>query len=118
MIDEQDRARLVGIVGGAETDHPALGLGKAVHPAARRAIERQLFPVVHEEVLSEVLALLLQEITQVPDDRIVAQDGVFLLSDVLDEHDHQKRDQDETDNGPETVRDDTQHAGHALPPLP
>src|SRR6266568_8897828 len=113
MIDEQDRAWLVGVVGRAEADHPALSLGEAVHPAARGAVEGQLFPVVQEEVLPEVLALLLQEITQVPDDRIVAQDGVLLLSDVLDEYDYQKCDQNETDDGPETVRDDTQHARHA-----
>src|SRR5712691_12623468 len=113
MVDEQDRSRLVGIVGGAEADHPALGLGKAVHPAARGAVEGQLFPVVQEEVLTEIFTLLLQQVAQMADDRIVAQDGMLLLRDVLDEYDHEKSHQGEPDYGPQAVRDDAQHARHA-----
>src|SRR5207253_1556665 len=80
---------------------------------ASGAVEGQFFAVVHEEILPEVLALLLEEIAQVPDDRIVAQNGVLLLSDVLNEDDHEERKQAEPDQSPEAVRDDAQHAGHA-----
>src|SRR6266704_1601140 len=117
VVDEQDRAGLVGVVGRPETDHAALGLRQAVDPAASGAVEGQFFAVVHEEILPEVLALLLEEIAQVPDDGIVAKNRVLLLRDVLDEDDHQKRKQAEPDQSPEAVRDDAQHAGHAFLPL-
>src|SRR6267378_4259945 len=113
VVDEQDRAGLVGVVGRAEADQAAFGLRQAVNPAASGAVEGQLFAVVHEEILPEVLALLLQKIAQVPDDRIVAKNGVLLLRDVLDEDDHEERKQAEPDDSPEAVRDDAQHAGHA-----
>ena len=60
-IDEKDGAGLVGVVGGAETDDAALGLGQPVYPGARGAIERQLLPVVHEEILAEVFPLFLEK---------------------------------------------------------
>src|SRR5947207_15735788 len=113
MVDEQDRAGLVGVVGRAEADQAAFRLRQAVDPAASGAVEGQLFAVVHEEILPEVFALLLEEIAQVPDDRIVAKNGVLLLRDVLDEDDHEERKQNEPDQSPEAVRDDGQHAGHA-----
>src|SRR5262245_31009340 len=112
MVHEQDRAGLVGVVRRPEPDHSALGLGEAVHPAARGAVERQLLAVVHEEVLPEVLALLLEEIAQVPDDREVAQDRVLLLGDVLDEDDRDERDEREGDERPQAVRKEAEHAGH------
>src|SRR5882672_2966797 len=112
MVDEQDRTGLVGVVGRAEADHASLGLGEPVDPAARGAVERQLLPVVHEEVLPEILALLLEEITQVPDDREIAEDGVLLLRDVLDEDEHDERDQREGDQRTQAVRQETHHAGH------
>src|SRR5439155_3899423 len=113
MVDEQNRAGLVGVVGRAEADQAAFGLRQAVDPAASGAVEGQFFAVVQEEILPEVLALLLEKIAQVPDDRIVPKNCVLLLRDVLDEDDHEKRKQAEPDQGPEAVRYDAQHTGHA-----
>src|SRR5436190_18824218 len=113
MVVIQHRAGLVSVVARAQADQPAFGLRQAVDPAASGAVEGQLLAVVHEEILPEVLALLLEEIAQVPDNRIVAKNGVLLLRDVLDEDDHEERKQAEPDDSPEAVRDDAQHAGHA-----
>src|SRR5712691_3490744 len=37
MVDKQDRAGLVGVVGRAEADHASFGFGQAVYPAASGA---------------------------------------------------------------------------------
>ena len=82
------------VVGRAEADDAALVLLRhAVDPAARRAVERHLVAVAGEEVLAEVFALLLEEVAQVPDDRVVAQHRVLLLRDVLDEQEHDHREE-------------------------
>src|SRR5207253_10303575 len=109
MVDEEDRARLVGIVGRAEADQAAFGFRQAVDPAASGAVEGQFFAVVHEEILPEVLALLLEHVAQMPDDRNVAKYGVLLLRDVLEKDDHEERKQAEPDQSPEAMRDDAQH---------
>jgi hypothetical protein len=92
-VHEEDRARLLDVVGRAEADEPAavLLLGHAVDPRARRAVERHLVAVAGEEVLAEVLALLLEEVAQPPDHRVVAQHRVLLLRDVLDEPEDEHR---------------------------
>src|SRR5439155_24379969 len=85
----------------------------AVDPAPSDAVEGQFFAVVQEELLPQVLAPLLEHIAQVPDDGIVPKNRVLLLRDVLGDDDDEKRKQAEPDQGPEAVRDDAQHAGHA-----
>ena len=114
-IDEDDVARLAHVVGRAETDGAALVLGEAVHPGAHRAVERHLLAVVGEEVLPEILALALEQVAQPADDREVAQDGVLLLGDVLDEPEHQDRDEDEAQQRAQAVGDDAHRTVHASP---
>ena len=82
VVDEDQRAGLVQVVGRAEADHAALVLRQAVDPAARRAVERHLVAVAGEEILAEVLAHLLEEVAQPADHRVVAQHAVLLLRDV------------------------------------
>src|SRR5712692_1213959 len=114
MIDEDQRARLVQVVGRAEADGAALVLRQAIHPAARGAVERHLVAVASEEVLPEILAELLEEIAQPPDDRIVAQHAVLLLRDVADEDEHQQRGDHQRGQRAEPVRQDV--LDHAPPP--
>src|SRR5688500_9274046 len=45
MVDEDERAGVVQVVGRAEADGAALVLRQAIHPAARRAVERHLVAV-------------------------------------------------------------------------
>src|SRR6266849_8788534 len=72
---QEDRARRLDVVSGSEADEPAavLLLRDAVHPRAGGAVERHLVAVAGEEVLAEILALLLEEVAQPPEHRIVAQ---------------------------------------------
>src|SRR5882672_9672519 len=106
MVDEDQRAGLMQVVGRAEADDAALVLRQAIDPAARRAVERHLVAVAGEEVLAEVFAELLEEIAEAPDDRVVAQHAVLLLRDVADEYEHERADEDELNQRPEPVRQD------------
>src|SRR4051812_2419708 len=74
-IHEEDRTRRLDVVARAEADDaPAiLLLRDTVDPRARRAVEGHLVAIAGEEILAEVLALLLEEVAQAPDDRVVAQ---------------------------------------------
>jgi len=94
------------VVGRAEADDAAFVLRQAVHPAARGAVEGHLVAVAGEEVLPEVLAQLLEEVAQPPDDRIVAQHAVLLLRDVADEHEQQRAEQQERRQRADAVRQD------------
>ena len=103
---EDESARLVQIVSGAEADGAAFVLRQAIHPAARRAVERHLVAIAGEEVLAEVFAELLEEIAQPADDRIVAQDRVLFLRDVAHEHHHQRGGEREREQRTDAVRKD------------
>jgi hypothetical protein len=113
MVDEDQRARLVQVVGRAEADHAALVLRQPVDPAARRAVERHLVAVAGEKVLAEILADLLEEVAQVADDRVVAQHAVLLLRDVADKDEREHGDQQDRDQRPRAVR---QNSGEHCPP--
>jgi hypothetical protein len=100
MVDEDERAGVVQVVGRAEADGAALVLRQAIHPAARRAVERHLVAVAGKEVLAEVLAELLEEVAEAPDDRVVAQHAVLLLRDVADEKEREAGDDQERSIAP------------------
>ena len=114
VVDEDERARLVQVVGRAEADDAALVLRQAIHPAARGAVEGHLVAVAGEEVLAEVFAELLEEIAEAADDRVVAQHAVLLLRDVADEEENERADEKKRDQRSQPVGQDVfQHC-----PLP
>ncbi len=112
VVHEDDRARLAQVVGGAEADDAALVLGEPVDEGARRPVERHLRAVAGEEILAEVLAQILEEEAQPPDDRVVAQDRVLLLGDVLNDGDNEPGDQREAEYRADTVLHHHHHAVH------
>ena len=95
------------VVCRAETNDAALVLGQPVHPGAGGAVEGHLGAVAEKKILAEVFAQLLEEVAQVADDGVIAQDGVLLLGDVLHVPvGHQQRD----DQRDENTEDDAEHA--------
>ena len=118
-VHEEDRARRLHVVGRAEADDAAavLLLRHAVDPRARRAVEGHLVAVAGEEVLAEVLALLLEEVAQAPDDGVVAQHRVLLLRDVLDEQEDDHREDDDGEERTGSNGQDAQRFGHGSPPV-
>jgi hypothetical protein len=119
VVHEQDRAGCLDVVGRAEADEAAavLLLRNPVDPRARRAVERHLLAIAGEEVLAEVLALLLEEIAQPPDHRVVAQHRVLLLRDVLDEPEDDHREDHDREQRPRADRQDLDRFRHGFSSL-
>lgn len=113
-IHEYQCARLLQSVGGAETDVAALVLGEAIDPSAGGPVEGHFLAVVEKEILAEVFAETLEEIAQVADDRVIAQDRVLLLGNVADVEVSQSGQQRGGQEGPEAHAEDAQDALHAL----
>jgi len=84
-VDEYQRAGLFQIIGRAEPDNAPFVLGESVNPAPRCSVERHLIAVTREHVLAQILTQLFQEVAQSSDNGKVAQHGVLLLGNVLDE---------------------------------
>ena len=76
--------------GGAEGDGRVHALGRAIHPAAFGAVERQFLAVQGEEVLAKKLAQVFKEITKAADHGVVSADRMLGLGDVHQVH-HQHR---------------------------
>ena len=99
---------VIEIVVGAEPDVGVLTFGGRVHPGPFVAAERTLLVVVGHDVLTQFGADALEDEAEVPDDRVVAQDRVLALHEVV----NRDTEQDEHD-GPD---DDADHfeAAHRL----
>jgi hypothetical protein len=83
-VHKDQRSGVMQIVGGAKAPPRPLVLGQPIHPAAGGPVEGHLLPVPQKEVLPEILAQLLEKVAQMAYQRVIAQNGVLLLGDVLD----------------------------------
>ena len=88
-IGEYRRAGGAQVPCRAERDRVVLTLGGPVHPRALGAVERHFLAIHGEEVLTEELADLLEDVAEAADYGKIAPDGVLrlrLVDDVDDEH--------------------------------
>ena len=89
-IDEQDRAGNAQIAGGTERDGVVDIFRGAIAPRPLRAVEREFLAIHGKEVLAEEFAQVLEQVTEAPDDGVVAPYRVGGLRDVHDEHHHDR----------------------------
>ena len=85
---------------------------EAYHVAARRAVERHFLAVIGKKILAKIFAQILKKETQPPDYRVIAQNGVLFLGDVVDDQEDQSADHQKTENRSQAVRhhaDDVVH---------
>ena len=103
VVDKNDRTRRAQIIGRTETDDAALVFCAFIDPAAGRAIERHFLAVVGKEILAKIFTQILKKETQPPDHRVIAQNGVLFLGDVVDDQEDQSADHQKTENRSQAV---------------
>jgi hypothetical protein len=82
VLDDRVVVHPFQVVVGAEPEVAVGQLRRRVHPAPLVAAEGPLRVVVRDDVLAQLGADGLEQEPQVPDDRVVAQDGVAALQQV------------------------------------
>ena len=89
-VDEEHGARRLRSRVEPKADVSVDILGRAIDPAALLAVEGHFLAVHGEEVLAEELPEVLEEISEAPDDGIVAPHGMGLLGAIDDVHDRDR----------------------------
>ena len=83
LLDDRVALLLLDVVVGAEADVVVLALGGRVDPGPLRAAERALLVVGGHDVLPHLRADGFDRVPRVPDHRVVAQQRVLLLQQVV-----------------------------------
>jgi hypothetical protein len=87
LLDDHVRRGQLEIVVGAESEIVVLALGGGVHPSTLVAREGTLFIVAGDDVLLQLWADRLEQISNMADDRKIPKDGVRPLGQVINGHD-------------------------------
>src|SRR5262245_1583744 len=86
MLDDRMVWRPLELRVGAETEIVVLKLRRRVHPASLIAAEGALFLVAGDDVRSQLRTNRLEQVSEVPEDRKIAQNRVLSLYEVVDRH--------------------------------
>jgi hypothetical protein len=83
LLDDGVALVVLDVVVGAEALVVVLELGRTVDPGALVPAERPLLVVARDDVLTQFRPDRLEQVAPVPDDREVAQEGMFALDQVI-----------------------------------
>ena len=112
LFDNQVVRREFEVVVRSEPEIIILILGRCIEPAPLLPAERPLFRVAGNDVLSKFRADCLEQITEMADDRKVAQDGMLTLRQVVDNH----RDHETNNDGDKRDHQSTFYCAKPLSP--
>ena len=84
LLDNQIAGSLLKIVVGSKTKIVILFVGRTINPLSLVAIERSLFVIASNDILTELGAEFLQKVSSMTHDRKITQDRMAFLEQVMD----------------------------------